>query len=253
MPHQLQPLTRKLSAIGALDPRWETALLNVDRTIRDFAADEPIVREGDRPQHVAVVLSGFVYRYKMVDPGMRQIIAFHVAGDMPDLQGLHLDVMDHAVAPSVASRIALIPHAAVFALLKEYPEMSHVLWREALIDGAIFREWTVNVGRRRALSRVAHVFCEVFMKSRAVGLSTAGECPFPLSQGQLADATGLSAVHVNRVLQILRKEQLIRLEDRILSILNWEGLKEVGDFDPAYLHLKRGSDGPEAGDSTARH
>jgi CRP-like cAMP-binding protein len=253
MPVQLQPLVRKLAAIVALDPGFEAAILNLDRVIREFGPDEPIIREGDRPKNVAVVLSGFVYRYKMVDPGKRQIIAFHIAGDMPDLQGLHLDVMDHAVAPSVTSRIALIPHATILALLEEHPKLAHVFWREALIDGAIFREWTVNVGRRQALSRMAHLLCEMFTKSRAVGLTVAAECPLPLSQGQLADATGLSSVHVNRMLQSLRKDRLIRLEDRVLTILDWEGLKEVGDFNAAYLHLKPGTDGPAAGEGSARH
>jgi len=250
MPGQLQPLVRKLGAICALDPRFEAILLNLTCVIRDFSADEPIVREGDQPRHVAILLTGFVYRYKIVDPGKRQIMAFHLAGDMPDLQGLHLDVMDHAVAPSVISRIALVPHSSILALLEQHPALAHVLWREALIDGAIFREWTVNVGRRPALSRIAHLLCEVFTKSHAVGLAKVTSCPFPVSQGQIADAAGLSPVHVNRVLQSLRKDRLIRLEDKTLTILDWEGLKKVGDFDAAYLHLNSGIGLPSGGGAT---
>jgi CRP-like cAMP-binding protein len=142
MPHrELRPLIRKLAAVASVTPEVEEALLGVTPIVRDFRPDDPIVREGDRPLNVAVVLSGFVYRYKMVEPDKRQIIAFHVAGDMPDLQGLHLDVMDHGVAASVATRIAFIPHMVVFGLIERHPPLAHVLWREALIDGAIFREW----------------------------------------------------------------------------------------------------------------
>jgi len=235
---QLRPLLRKLNAIAAVPAEVEAALLALNPTVKNFAPDEPIVREGDRPTHIAVVISGFVYRYKIVDPDKRQIMAFHVAGDMPDLQGLHLDVMDHGVAPSVETRIALIPHKTVFDLTDRYPSLAHILWREALIDGAIFREWVVNVGRRDGVNRVAHLFCELLTKSRAVGLTDSLECPLPLSQTQIADATGLSAVHANRMLQALRKQGLIRLERKRLTVLDWEGLKEAADFDPAYLHFK---------------
>jgi CRP-like cAMP-binding protein len=235
---QLRPLLRKLNAITTVPAEIEAALVALNPIIKDFEPDEPIVREGDRPVYVAVVLSGFVYRYKMVDPDKRQIMAFHVAGDMPDLQGLHLDTMDHGVAPSVVTRIALIPHTVVFDLIDRYPALAHILWREALIDGAIFREWVVNVGRREGFNRVAHLFCEVLTKMRAVGLTDSLECALPLSQVQIADATGLSSVHANRMLQTLRKQGLIRLERKKLTVLDWEGLKEAGDFDPAYLHFK---------------
>ena len=246
----LRPLIRKLGQAANLTPAAEAVLLKLHPLIKDFGPDEPVVREGDRPKHVAVVITGFVYRYKMVDAAKRQIMAFHIAGDMPDLQGLHLDVMDHAVAASVHSRIALIPHPAMFSLMEKHPSLAHSLWRESQIDAAIFREWVVNVGRRDGPSRTAHLFCEMLTKAKAVGLNEADECDLPVSQTELADATGMSAVHINRVIQKLRKDNLIRLHAKRLSVLDWEGLKELGDFDPAYLHLKRAQDGSAAGESS---
>jgi CRP-like cAMP-binding protein len=248
MPYQqLRPLIRKLSATSSVPPEVTAGLLDISPLVRGFGPDEPIVREGDRPVHVAVVLSGFVYRYKIVDPGKRQIIALHVAGDMPDLQGLHLEVMDHAVAASAGTQVAFIPHAVIFSLMEQHPRLERILWREALIDGAIFREWVVNVGARGGLNRVAHLFCEVLTKSRAVGLTQSLACSLPLSQAQIADATGLSSVHANRVLQSMRKRGLIKFEQRTLTVLDWEALKDIGDFDATYLHFKSAND-----DHTAR-
>jgi CRP-like cAMP-binding protein len=248
---QLRPLIRKLSAITTVPADIEAALIGLSVIIKDFGPDDPIVREGDRPAHVAIVLSGLVYRYKIVEPDKRQIMAFHVAGDMPDLQGLHLDELDHGVAASSATRMALMPHRQVFELFERYPPLVHILWREALIDSAIFREWVVNVGRRDALGRVAHLFCEIVTKMKAVGLSDGTTCSLPLSQIQIADATGLSNVHVNRVLQRLRAERVILLEHKTLTVLNWQDLMEAGDFDPAYLHLRNAVD-IDAAQSAAR-
>ena len=236
--HPLRPLIRKLQEVAALTPEAERALLDTHPIVKDFDADEPIVREGDKPSHVAAVISGIVYRYKMVDPDKRQIIAFHIAGDLPDLQGLHLDEMDHGVAPVVVSRMALIPHKELFALMELHPSLVHTLWREALIDGAIFREWVVNVGRRDGVNRVAHLLCEMLTKCKAVGLAEGNSCSMPLSQAQIADAAGMSAVHANRVLQKLRADKLIRLERKRLTVLDWEGLSDLGDFNPTYLHFK---------------
>ena len=246
----LRPLIRKLGQAANLTSAAEKALLKLQPLVKDFRPDEPIVREGDRPTHVAVVITGFVYRYKMVDAAKRQIIAFHIPGDMPDLQGLHLDVMDHGVATCVHSQIAFIPHATIFPLMEKHPSLAHSLWREAQIDSAIFREWVVNVGRREGPSRTAHLFCEMLTKAKAVGLSEGDQCDLPVSQTELADATGMSAVHLNRVVQQLRQDNLIRLHRKRLSVLDWERLKELGDFDPTYLHLKRAQDGSAAGESS---
>jgi len=249
----LRPLIRKLSAIAKVPADVEAALIALNVIIKDFAPDEPIVREGDHPAHVAIVLSGFAYRYKIVEPDKRQIIAFHVAGDMPDLQGLHLEELDHGIAASGGTRIGLIPHRTVFELLERYPPLVHILWREVLIDSAIFREWVVNVGRRDAFSRVAHLCCEMITKMKAVGLSDGTTCALPLSQIQIADATGLSNVHVNRVLQRLRGERLIRFEHKTLTVLNWDGLTKAGDFDAAYLHLRNGAEVGEPQSVATRH
>lgn len=171
--------------------------------------------------------------------GTRQISSLHVPGDIPDLQSLHLDVMDHSLAAMEPSTVAFIPHAAIRDLTERHSGIASALWRDTLVDPAIFREWIVNVGARSAYERAAHLLCEVFFKMKAVGLGEGDGCHFPLTQHQMGEAMGLSTVHVNRTLQQLRADGLIVLDRKHLSILNWEGLKVAGGFDPTYLHVTR--------------
>jgi CRP-like cAMP-binding protein len=146
-------------------------------------------------------------------------------------------VMDHSVGALAPSTVAFIPHSALHELTRRYPGIAAALWRETLIDAAIFREWVTNVGSRSAYRRTAHVLYEFFVKMRSVGLATGDHCSFPLTQQEIGDATGLSVVHVNRTLQQLRGDGLIELKGRKLTILDYDGIAEAGQFDPSYLHL----------------
>lgn len=165
-------------------------------------------------------------------------MSFHTAGDVPDLQSLHLPKMDHNVAALTPVIIGFIPHAAIHELTQASPEIAGLFWRDTLIDAAIFREWLAGVGRRTAHQRIAHLICEVYSRVRAVGLADGETFQLPVTQVELADSLGLSAVHVNRVLQDLRREGLIDYSGRYVVIGNWPRLQARGDFDPEYLHLK---------------
>ena len=125
-------------------------------------------------------------------------MSFHIPGDIPDLQNLHLEIMDHSLATVVPTKVAFIPHEAVRTFLRAHPRIADVFWRETLIDAAVFREWVVNVGRRDAYARIAHVLCEIYVRFRAVGLVNGQAYQLPITQAELGDATGLSTVHVNR-------------------------------------------------------
>jgi CRP-like cAMP-binding protein len=231
-------LIRKLESITSLSEDERQAIRNLPLTLREFRADQDIVREGDRPWQCCLVLEGFLYRYKVLPDGTRQILSFHVPGDIPDLQSLHLSVMDHALAPVAAAKVALIPHDALRDLCHSQPRVADIFWRDTLIDAAIFREWIVNVGGREAYGRIAHVICEVFLKLKAVGLTDGNSFEFPVTQSKMGDATGLSTVHVNRSLMALRADGMITLERGRCTIDNWEGLKQAAMFDPTYLHLQ---------------
>jgi CRP-like cAMP-binding protein len=236
---ELYPLLRKLETIVDLSDEEREAVLRLAVTVRILKADQDIVRDQDRPSQCCLILSGFACRYKTLDSGRRQILSFHIPGDIPDLQSLHLQVMDHSLGTLTKSRVALIPHETVRAFIRAHPRIGDVFWRDTLIDAAVFREWVTNVGRREAYGRIAHVICELYVRFRAVGLNDGDSYEMPVTQAELADATGLSTVHVNRTMQALRANGLIKTENGRVVIQDWEGLQEAGEFDPTYLHIRK--------------
>jgi CRP-like cAMP-binding protein len=236
MPHHA--LIRKLESTTFVSEDERAAILALPAIVKDFAADRDIVCEGDRPSQCCLLVEGFLCRYKLSPDGKRQIVSFHVPGDIPDLQSLHIDVMDHSLATMVASKVAFIPHEAVRKLTHGQPRIADAFWRDTLIDASTFREWIVNVGSRDAYSRIAHLLCGIFMKLCAVGIGGGNSFTLPLTQAEIGDATGLSTVHVNRSLMQLRGDGLIKLERNLCTIPDLGRLKDAAMFDPTYLHLK---------------
>ena len=241
----LLPLLRKLQSIGNPTYAEQHALAELPVTIRMLDAQEDIVREGDRPVIVCLILEGFACRYATVPSGRRQILSFHIPGDIPDLQSLFIKVMDHNLAVLVPTKVALISHDAMRSLIDRNHQISHLLWRDCLVDAAIFRKWIVGMGRRTAYARFAHLVCEFAMRMHAVGLMKGNVCAMPFTQADIADALGLSNVHVSRVLGRLRKQGLFTWQDGALTIKNWQRLQKAAEFDPSYLQLDSvvGSDG----------
>ena len=199
-----------------------------------------LVREGEPPEMCAILLSGFAYRHKVTGEGERQIMSVHMPGEFLDLQNSFLGVADHNVQALTRCEIAAIPVKALRDLVEHHPAVARAMWIETLIDAAIFREWIVNVGRRDALSRISHLLCELALRLESAGLSRDYHYEIPMSQEQIADCTGLTSVHVNRVLKEMGRLGLIEREKRSVSILHWERIQEVGDFNARYLHLEAG-------------
>src|SRR5206468_3067751 len=178
----------------------------------------------------------FAFRQKLVSVGARQIISFHIPGEFIDIQNCMLEVADHNVQSLVRSNVAIIQNGALLDVIAARPNIRRAIWYDSLVDASVFREWVVNVGRRDARERIAHLLCELAARLRAAGLESGPSFDFPITQEQLADATGLTAVHTNRTLQSLRRDGLIQLTARSLTVLDWEGLRATGDFDELYLH-----------------
>ena len=241
----LLPLLRKLQSIADPTEAEHRALADLRPTIRVLDAQEDIVREGDRPSIVCLILEGFACRYTTVPSGRRQILSLHIPGDIPDLQSLFIKVMDHNLATLVPTKVALIAHDAMRNLIDRNHRVAHLLWRDSLVDAAIFRRWIVGIGRRSAYARFAHLVCEFAMRMHAVGLMETDVCAMPFTQADIADALGLSNVHVSRVLGRLRKKGLFTWQDGVLTIKNWQQLQKEAEFDPSYLQLDSvvGSDG----------
>jgi CRP-like cAMP-binding protein len=236
---ELYPLVRKLETIVDLSAEEREAVLGLPVAVRILNADQDIVRDHERPTQCCLILTGFACRYKTLPGGKRQIMSFHIPGDLPDLQSLHLEVMDHGLGTLTESRVAFITHGTMRAFIRAHPRIGDVFWRDTLIDAAVFREWVTNVGRREAYQRVAHLFCELFVRLEAVGLNNGESYAMPITQAELADATGLSTVHVNRTMQALRANGLITTKNGRVVIEDWEGLQEAGEFDATYLHMRK--------------
>jgi len=231
-------IIQKLQSIYDLTTQERQTIGSLPVHVRDAKAGETLVREGDRPTQCCLVISGLACRFKVVADGSRQIMSFHISGDVPDLQSLHIDVMDHDLGMLQAGKVAFIPHAAILAMNERHPRIAAALWRNTLVDAAIFRQWMVGMGRKSAYSRVAHLICELVVLSQSVGLSDYAIERTP-TQEEFGDALGLSVVHVNRTIRALRENGLVSTNGRQLLVADWEGLKSAAEFDPTYLHLKK--------------
>jgi CRP-like cAMP-binding protein len=230
---------RKLESVFKLSDDERHALENLPMQLTDIRADQDIGREGDRPSRCFVMLEGIACPFKMTDKGRRQIMAFYLAGDIPDLQSLLLNTMDHTIATITPCKVGFIRHEHLRDLCRQFPRVADAFWRNTLIDAAVFREWMTSIGRREAYPRIAHLICELLVRMRAVGLAEDHTAEIPITQVEIADALGLSNVHVNRVLTALRSDGLIEIKGRLIRVPDWERLKEVGDFDAGYLHLEK--------------
>lgn len=233
------PLVTKLARVLDLDVAERSALSAVPFQEVEVRADEEILREGDRPTRCFMVLEGLTCVSQVVEGGRRQIDAFHIPGDMPDLHGLHLDVMDCDMWAATNSQLGFIEHGAVRQLCADQPRIAAALWRFTVVDAAIYRQWVTNLGQRPAINRLAHFFCEMLLRMDAVGRAKDGSCELPITQADLSDASGMSAIHVNRTLQDLREMKLIAFGRGRLTIHDWDGLALLADFRPDYLHLRQ--------------
>jgi CRP-like cAMP-binding protein len=230
-------MVRKFATRAPLNEQDKQALLDLPYQTRWIEAGRYIVREGDHPPGVALILSGLAYRHKITFDGTRQILSVHIPGDFVDLEGAILRVADHNVQALTRCEIAVVPREAIIALVDEHPRVGRAIWVDTLIDGSIFREWIVNVGRRNARSAMCHLLCEFARRLEAAGLAEEYAYELPMSQEQLADALGITPVHVNRTLRDLDREGLIEREKRHIRIPDWEKLRQIGGFNELYLHL----------------
>jgi CRP-like cAMP-binding protein len=237
----LARLLHKLEGHSPLEESDRRAIIALPMTLRTLDPASYLVREGDEPIYCCVILSGFAYRHKITGEGARQIIALHIPGEFIDLQNSFLEISDHNVQALTRCEVGFVPREAVQAISEAFPNVGRAFWTDTLIDASVFREWTVNVGRRTSITRIAHLLCEFALRLEAAGLSEHDRYELPMTQEQLADAVGLTPVHVNRVLKELGRLGLIERHRRAVVIPDWEKLREVGDFNARYLHLDQAS------------
>lgn len=240
MSDELAPWFQKLSRVGRLSEEDKRALSEIVRDVADVPADADLKMQGERPEVVHLVLDGLACRYKVLEDGRRQIVGFMVPGDTCDTHVSLLRCMDHSIATLCSGRIATLRGNELARITAERPALAQLLWISALVDQAILREWLVNVGRRDAFERVSHLLWELFLRYATVGRINGDTFSLPLTQQELADALGLSAVHVNRTIQRLKNEGLIEIAGGRLTILRPAELQAISGFNPDYLHIDEG-------------
>ncbi|KQN74892.1 Crp/Fnr family transcriptional regulator [Devosia sp. BK] len=240
MTSAIDPLLHRLETIGKLTDADRDALRRLPLRESDLSKGSEIVSDGEVSSSCCLVVSGYLCRSKTLPNGNRQIFSLHTAGDIPDLHSLHLNRMDHSLSAISDCRIARIPHDAVYEALDRSPTLNALLWRDTLIDSAAFRAWMLMLGQAEAVSRMAHFFCELFTRAAMAGLTDNNTFPLPLTQADLGDILGISMVHANRTLQDLRGRGVMDFDQQIVSILRWEELRKLGQFDPSYLHYLDG-------------
>jgi CRP-like cAMP-binding protein len=243
------PLTMKLEQFSSFTPA-ERQLLDGLLAGRGetYARGETILHEGQKVDQIHLVASGLAARSKTLEDGGRQLMAFLIPGDLCDVEVFVLDAMDHDIIALTPTTCILIAAEKMQGLLTQSGDVTRALWWSTMTDSAVLREWIVGHGRRDASERMAHLFCELLVRYRIVGQAEDNRFDFPLTQEELASATGMTPVHVNRVLQQLRSDSLIELSGKSLEILDFAGLREAAQFESAYLHLIR----TERGDPAVR-
>lgn len=232
-------LTRKLSNFTDLSEADRNALDRLCAHRIAAEAKRTLIREAERPNDVYLLLEGWGYRYKLLPDGGRHILAYLIPGDLCDIHIFILKAMDHNLGLLSPATVAVIPQETILEVMDAHPRIERALWWATLVDEAVLREWLVNIGQRDAYARIAHLFCELWLRMRSVGLADEGRFSLPLTQEELGDTMGLTAVHVNRVIQRMRAEKLISLAKRELIIHDPAQLRAVAEFESNYLHLGR--------------
>ena len=195
-----------------------------------------IVANGSSPDFCTLIVSGLACRYKILPDGGRQILAFHIPGDVPDFYSFITGQRSDAIGALTSCDLAVIPYRELRQVTRSFPNICHALWRESLIDAAIMREWLTGIGRRDAYARTAHLICEQYYRMKAIGLASEGILEFPVTQAEIADALGLSTVHVNRTMKALSRKKLITYQNHLITITDWQALQAAGQFEADYLH-----------------
>jgi CRP-like cAMP-binding protein len=233
--HDLQPFLDRLTSRSRLNETEQNAILGLPTRAAQVGTNRDFVRLGERVDHACIVVEGIVGRFGQTSEGARQITALYIAGDAADLNSVVVPKDRSALQALSTTTILRIPHKELRTVAACYPAVAEAFWRDCSVDAAIAWQWVVNVGRRDSRTRIAHLLCEMAVRDGAEAAGGELSYRFPLTQAHLADATGLTAVHVNRTLKSLAAEGFVIVSDRRVRILDWDRLVSLGDFDAGYL------------------
>jgi CRP-like cAMP-binding protein len=240
--HKWRPMIsahlKKLKRRTQLSSEEEQAIRSCVAETRRVPADQLLVRSGEELSASMILIDGWLARSKDLAGGQRQVTELHVAGDFPDLHGFTLKRLDHDLMTLSDCIVAVVPHERLLQVTEKFPRLARLYWFSTNVDGAITRELALSLGQRSAMARMAHLFCELYVRLNAVGRARPDGFEFPLTQRELSECLGLTVVHANRTIQELRRRRLVEMENRQLTILDRRGLEGLAEFDPSYLHLE---------------
>lgn len=229
-------LIQRLRISSGVSDEDVSEILALPITVKQYEAERPVVSDGQRATECCLIAEGFCVRSKTIADGRRQILSIHIPGEIPDLMSLFLHVMDHDLSTLTPCTLGFINHETLRKLHFRRPNVAEIFWRDTLIDAAMFREWIVNVGQRPAPARLVHVMAELRARLRLIGRAEGNSFEMPLTQEQIGEALGITAVHANRVIRQLRQEAIVELHRGRVIVLNEARFQELADFDGRYLH-----------------
>lgn len=230
---------RKLKRRIEISVEEEAAIRAIVAETRRVPADHIVIRSGEPLGSSLILVDGWMARSKDLASGERQVSELHVSGDFPDLHGFTLKHLDHDLMTLTECTVAIVPHERLRKLTDRYPRLGRAYWFATNVDAAVHRELILSLGQRSAISRMAHLFCELFVRLDVVDCTQGDGFAFPLTQRELSECLGLTVVHANRTLQELRRRRLVELENRHLRICDRAGLEALAEFDPSYLYFDR--------------
>ena len=229
---------KKIKLRTSISAEEERVIRGLVSETRRVGPDQVIVRAGQELHHSLLLLDGWLVRAKDLPSGERQVLEIHVAGDFADLHGFTLKRLDHDVITVTEAVIGMVPHERLTEMTNEHPHLTRVDWLMTNIDAAITRELALSLGQRSAISRMAHLFCELHARLGIIGKTDDDGFEFPLTQRELSECLGLTVVHVNRTLQELRRRRLVETQNRHITLLDKRALEALAEFDPSYLQMQ---------------
>jgi CRP-like cAMP-binding protein len=231
-------LITRLRTTSALDDTDVQAVRFLPVVVKHYQPGQAIVRDGDRPAECCLISKGFCVRSKTTSNGRRQILSIHIPGEIPDLQSLHLHVLDHDLIALTECTLGFISHVSLREITRRWPNLAEIFWRDTLIDAAMFRDWIVNVGQRPAPSRLAHIIVELRERLKVIGQVQGARFEMPLTQEQIGEAMGITPVHANRIVKQLRDDNVLEFHRGSVRVIDEQKLLELADFDGLYLHQR---------------
>lgn len=231
----LEMFLQRLLLRTQLTAEEQDAIRALPARVEDVRAGRDVVVPGEHTSESCMIVSGLMSRFDVLLDGRRQTVALYVPGEMCDLHSVPVPTAGWGLEAVANSRLLFVPHAALRDLARK-ASLALAFWCDTAADGSILAKWVANIGRAQAPPRVAHLFCELGLRMELAGLGSRSEFELPMTQAQLADAVGMTSVHLNRTLKALAAKGVTFVRKQVCNA-DWKAAAELAEFEPTYLVL----------------